>query len=226
MKKLGIAIGNSNIICGYYDKNKENILVTERFSHDEYEKLSKFKNEVPVIASVVPNMEKKVTSIFENYIYAKSSMKSNYKTAGIDRLLVCEGALLTNEPPLIVVDTGTAITINVVDGENTFLGGSILPGFSMALNSLSNAALLPLLDLKKEAKTIGTNTEEAIFSGVIKGTSMAITGMIEEIKKELNIKNIIITGGGSEILLKYINNDLYYDRELLMKALLNFPKKY
>ena len=220
MKKLGIAIGNSNIICGYYEKDK---LITERFLHEDYEQISKFKGAKPLIASVVPHIENKVISLFESYSYASSSLKSNYKTAGIDRLLVCEAALSIYKLPLIVIDAGTAITINIVnsvDGEVVFLGGSIMPGLLMALNSLQNAALLPKLVLKKEAPLIGTTTEEAMFSGVLIGTASALDGMIDKLKAEINPQSIIITGGGADILLKYMNQSMFHEKELLMKGLL------
>jgi len=216
--KLGIAIGNTNIVIGYYENGK---LVLVRFSHKDYKKLEKYKHEEPIIASVVPLLTEKVQQIFENYTMAVPSIKTTYKTAGIDRLLVCEVALKKYSSPLIVIDTGTAITINVVDKVGIFLGGSILPGLSMSLDALGNAALLPSLKLEEKAPIIGTNTEQAMLSGVIQGTASCLTDMIKKIEREVGSSKVILTGGGATILMKYIEVDVIYEKELLMEGILS-----
>ncbi|MCL1924408.1 MAG: type III pantothenate kinase [Defluviitaleaceae bacterium] len=228
--KLGISIGNTNISIGYYENNK---LITEQFLHEDYKKIAKYKfentknilnSQKAIIASVVPDITEKVIQIFENYTFITPSIKTTYKIAGIDRLLSCEIALKKYTPPLIVIDTGTAITINVINKEGTFLGGSILPGFQLSLNSLSNLSLLPNLKIEEESPPlIGTNTKEAMLSGVIHGIASCIKSMVSKIEKEIGNCKVLITGGGSKVLMKHIDIQVKYEENLLMEAILNLP---
>lgn len=124
---------------------------------------------------------------------------------GTDRLLNAAAAFDRLQSACIVVDAGTAITVDFIDGEGTFHGGAIAPGARMQLKSLhQNTALLPDLDFRApDADAFGRNTAQAMLHGVFYG----IRGMVRHLA-ELYAEHygaypqIIATGGDAETLFK------------------------
>ncbi len=141
---------------------------------------------------------------------------------GADRLL---GAWTSRElfgAPVIVVDVGTATTIDVVDGGGAFVGGAILPGPALAIRSLgSDTALLPTAVPRLPERAIGRDTVEAIQSGVVLGHLAAIEGLLALIIDELDAParpTVVLTGGGSSALgsIDGVDN---VDADLLLRGL-------
>jgi type III pantothenate kinase len=119
---------------------------------------------------------------------------------GNDRLLGTWGARLHHGAPLIVVDLGTATTVDALDREGRFVGGAILPGLSLALASLARGtAQLPEVRLSMPAQAIGTDTASAIRSGVVLGGLGAIRELVERFAAELSPDGprptVVATGG-------------------------------
>jgi len=119
---------------------------------------------------------------------------------GADRLLGAWGATLHHGAPLIVVDLGTATTIDVVDASGAFAGGAILPGMELGLVSLARrTALLPEVRLRMPDAAIGHDTAAAIRSGVVLGHLGAVREVVARIAAELLPKGgrptVVATGG-------------------------------
>ena len=118
---------------------------------------------------------------------------------GVDRLVAAYGASIRYpDRDLVVVDAGTAVTIDaVVDQE--FVGGTISPGSRIEFEALlSQTDQLPLLEAGElPENVIGRSTEEAIRSGVLFGQVGSITFLAAEISKQLNQPKVIATGGGA-----------------------------
>lgn len=75
-------------------------------------------------------------------------------------------AIARYEGPIIIIDMGTATTMDVVDKAGSYIGGVILPGVKVSLNSLvSNTAQLPRINLDVPKRTIGKNTIECMRNG-------------------------------------------------------------
>jgi len=127
---------------------------------------------------------------------------------GNDRKLGLLGALVSTKPPVITVDIGTAITINLLDERKRCLGGVIFPGPYTQMKSLATeASALDLVELSVAANISATDTKTAIGNGVIYGVCGAIKEIIEMVKLQVpEFKNskIIITGGGSELVRKIL----------------------
>lgn len=134
---------------------------------------------------------------------------------GIDRLLnaVAANALRTENQPAIVVDTGTAITVDVVSSTGLFRGGAILPGIRLGAQSLhAYTTTLPLVDvwplLETVPDVIGRNTEAAISSGLYWGHLGAVKEMIsryaEALAETADPPLLLITGGAAVILSPYL----------------------
>ena len=121
---------------------------------------------------------------------------------GTDRLVAAFAARELHGAPVIVVDLGTATTVDGVDASGAFAGGAILPGPELSGRALSRGtAQLPAVRMDTPDHALGRDTAEAIASGVILGQVDAISGLIRRIAAELvparQRARVVLTGGGS-----------------------------
>jgi type III pantothenate kinase len=123
--------------------------------------------------------------------------------------------------PLILIDMGTATTVSVIDSEKNFLGGMIIPGLRVSLDSLTNrTSQLPNISLSPSKKVIGTNTVDCMKSGIINATASSLDGVIERIEDELGEKcTVISTGGLAGVVVPYCKRKIIMDDMLLLKGL-------
>jgi type III pantothenate kinase len=132
------------------------------------------------------------------------------QTLGADRLAAAVGGVaLFPDGDLMIVDFGTAITIDyVVDGG--FVGGNISPGVTTRFRALADyTAKLPLCSPTDEVLTYGRTTREAIEQGVMQGITNEIEGYIEAFLCEKEKKYIIFTGGDAKYFVKRIKNTIF-----------------
>ncbi len=139
-------------------------------------------------------------------------IKNAYKTPetlGKDRLAAAVGASqLFPFSNNLIIDAGTCITFDFIDEENTYHGGSILPGMNMKFEALHTfTKKLPLLHRKNNTPSpiIGRNTKESIQSGILNGTLFEINGFIDYYARTYSNLNVIITGGDYKYFEKNIN---------------------
>jgi type III pantothenate kinase len=132
---------------------------------------------------------------------------------GLDRLAAAVAANARRDAarPAIVVDAGSAITVDLVSADGAFCGGVILPGFRMAAEALFGAAdQLPLALLAPEAElpaVVGRNTEAAIKSGLFWGAVGAVRELIERMAGELDTPpQVFVTGGDLRQLAEHIGH--------------------
>jgi type III pantothenate kinase len=121
---------------------------------------------------------------------------------GPDRLLAAWAASRIYGAPVIVVDLGTATTVDAVDADGFFLGGAIAPGLELAADALAEGtARLPRIDVRLPDEAIGTDTASAIASGVVIGH----IGTVRELAQRMHARiaeraaatKVVITGGHS-----------------------------
>ncbi len=146
---------------------------------------------------------------------------------GGDRIVSAVAALDRFRPPVIIVDMGTATTIDTVDKKGNYIGGCIMPGVGISLEALSQrTAQLPAISLEKPRRAIGKNTVDCMLSGAVYGTAGMIDGCVERIEEEIGEKcNVIITGGMGKIFADVCRGSYVYDEELLLKGLYIIYKK-
>lgn len=153
-------------------------------------------------------------------------LKNNYatpKTLGLDRMAAAVGAYelySKSGEDLLVIDFGTAITIDHVSSEGVFEGGFISPGVRCRLRSLNDyTASLPLCEPSEEVLPMATSTKEAIVHGVMNGITYEIEGYIERFLKKKCKLSIIFSGGDAFYFDKRIKNTIFANQELVIIGL-------
>jgi len=120
---------------------------------------------------------------------------------GTDRLCCAAAAYGRLQQACVVVDLGTAITVDCVSAEGVFLGGAILPGMRMQARALhEGTARLPDVEPAEPEGVFGTDTVEAIRSGIVAGVRGAVRSLVEAYATELNQWPIVVTTGGDAAL--------------------------
>jgi type III pantothenate kinase len=116
---------------------------------------------------------------------------------GADRIADCLGALRFFPPPLIIIDSGTATTFDLLNGKKEYCGGSILPGIAIAIRSLAeNTAKLKDIAFAVPGSPVGTNTVNSIRAGIYFGTVGALTHLIVLYREILGPGSKVIATGG------------------------------
>lgn len=143
------------------------------------------------------------------------------ESLGTDRLAAAVGAnhFFPNED-LLIIDAGTAITYDVIDHNNRFLGGNISPGLSTRFKSLHEfTGKLPLVESADQWPLIGKTTEEAIRAGVQAGILFEMDATIDLIRNNWIDCKVILTGGDSFFFDEKLKNTIFVMFELTLMGL-------
>lgn len=251
---LAIDMGNTNIVIGCVDDEK--IYFEERLSTNhlktELEYAIDFKTILEIyhiereeikgaiISSVVPQLINVIKTAVEKIVgitplivgpgvkTGLNILMDQPRQLGSDLVVDAVAALHEYGTPAIVIDIGTATTISAVDDKENYVGGVILPGVRVSVDSLvSRTAQLPRISLEAPKRVIGKNTVECMQSGIIYGNASCIDGMIDRMSEELcqstgkakkEIK-VIATGGLAGVIIPYCKNKIIQDSNLLLKGL-------
>jgi len=125
------------------------------------------------------------------------------KAVGVDRVCQAAAAYDRIETGCTIVSFGTAVTVDLVDDDGTFLGGAILPGVAMQMRALHQfTAALPTAEPGIPELPYGTDTVEAIQTGVCRGLVGAVRGIVEGYATHLNHwPQVVATGGNAALLM-------------------------
>ncbi len=128
-------------------------------------------------------------------------------TLGNDRVAAACGAVaLYPGEGILVVDAGTAVTIDVVTPDGVFIGGNIAPGMRLRFSSLHEAtSQLPLLDADGEICPFGHDTATAIRSGVVGGMVAEIADAYSQASRDHGCSRVLITGHDAPVLLPLLS---------------------
>ena len=250
---LAIDIGNTNIVLGCIQDDE--ILFKARIATDRTRTSDQYGVEIKnmieafgvnlkdiddcIISSVVPPVFNSVRTgvlkiIGKQPMVVSPGLKTGLNIhvdvpsqVGSDRIVIAVAALAEYEAPLILMDLGTATTIEVVEPDNRYVGGIIFPGVMVSLDALtSRAAQLPGISLDKPKAVIGKNTIDCMRSGMMHGTAAMIDGIIERIEEELGHKaTIVATGGLARFITPLCKREIILERDLLLKGLNIIYKK-
>lgn len=250
---FAIDMGNSNIVLGGMEGNK--LLFEERLATNQEKTTLEYaidiKNllelygvkteeiEGSILSSVVPQLTDTVAEAVkkvcgESPMIVGPGIRSglnividNPAQLGSDLVIGAVAALHDYEPPMVVIDMGTATTISYINEKAQFCGGVIMPGVITAMNSLvKDTSQLTRISLEAPKKVVGANTANSMKSGAVYGNASMIDGMIERIEKEVGKEvTAIATGGLSKLIVPYCNKKIITDEALLIKGLSLIYKK-
>jgi type III pantothenate kinase len=243
---LAIDVGNTNIVLGVFDgdtlvrswrlqtsrertADELGLLVDALFAHDEIDR-SKIRG--IVLGSVVPPLTTTTRAMVERYFGVRALtigpgieigmpiLIDNPPELGADRIVngiaAYEKFGRAAGRPLVVVDFGTATTLDAVTARGEYLGGAICPGVQISADALfQRAARLPRIDVKKPANVIGRTTVAAMESGLFYGYVGMVEGLVRRMDKELGGNSLCVaTGGLAEViapetpLIQHVDPDL------------------
>jgi type III pantothenate kinase len=149
------------------------------------------------------------------------NMYRNKNEVGQDRLVNAFAAKSLYGAPAVIVDFGTGITFDVVSGRGDYLGGLILPGIEMSLESLHRkTALLPRIELKPAASIIGKDTVNSMRGGILFGLGTMCDGLTGRYRRMLGSRmKVIATGGNAGLIKRYTKSIRTVDEDLTLKGL-------
>ena len=149
--------------------------------------------------------------------------------AGADRLVNAIGAHIEYPGPLIVIDSGTATTFDIVAADGGFEGGIIAPGINLSMQALHDAAAkLPRIAIQRPERNrvVGTDTVTAMQSGVFWGYISLIEGLIGKIKAERGEHLTVVATGGVVSLFEDATTMIdHYDPDLTIRGLLEIHRR-
>ena len=219
---VAIDVGNASIALGAWDQTKvyaSRRVPTgdrQRFSAELQELCSRFTDGRPqavAVASVVPEAlswirdtateltNREIAVIGQGVALPIRVAVRQPERVGVDRVCSAAAAFERTGHACTVIDFGTAVTVDLVDDAGTFIGGAILPGARLQAKALAaGTAALPEVDPTPPPNPVGTDTVEAICSGICHGIPGAVRAIVEMYATSLrHWPQVIATGGELEL---------------------------
>lgn len=170
------------------------------------------------------NLQKIASNIIDLSHQTPMPFSWQYKSKasiGKDRLAAIAGAIeLYPETNLLVIDAGTAITYELVNNKQEFLGGNISPGMQMRFRALNEfTSKLPKIEANEKVPLIGNSTTEAIRAGVQNGILLEIEGLINRITDQYENLRTIMTGGDADFFAGKLKNPIFVHPNLVLVGL-------
>jgi len=175
------------------------------------------------VSSVVPRITASLRQMADEWFGVKAVvlepgtrmgmpiLYDNPKEVGADRIANAVGAYDLYGGPAIVVDFGTATTLDAISAKGEYLGGAIIPGIEISLDALfARAAALRRFELVEPRNVIGKNTVESMQSGAIYGFTAQVDGLATRMKKELGGTPAVIATGGLAGLIAPLSLTIQY----------------
>jgi len=232
--QLTVDIGNSRVKTAIFEEDK---MISNQTSNADFVQLIKdLVEENPNIKSIIISTVRASFDTdkiqFSEDIYrivlnheTALPIQNRYEsreTLGNDRLALAVGA--TVHFPLsncLVIDSGTCLTMDVINDKNQFLGGTISPGIQLRLNSMHDGtANLPDIEFDHFIPDqIGKNTINGMKSGAVNGLLNEIRGTISTLNKEFDNLKVIITGGDAKLFDNELKSGIFADPNLVLRGL-------
>src|SRR5437870_2981712 len=242
---LAIDVGNTNIVLGVFDgetlvqswrlqtlrertSDELGLLVDGLFAHSRIERV---QIRGVVLGSVVPPLTGTMRAMLDRYFGVKAMivepgvntgmpiLYENPSEVGADRIVNSIAAWARfggDARPMIVVDFGTATTLDAISAKGEYLGGAICPGVQISADALfQRAARLPRIDVRKPARIVGRTTVSAMESGLFYGYVGMVEGLVRRMRDELGGDAVCVaTGGLADViapetpLIQHVDPDL------------------
>jgi type III pantothenate kinase len=224
---LAIDVGNTNIVLGVFDgaslvqswrlqtlrertSDELGLLMDGLFAHSRIERV---QIRGVILGSVVPPLTGTIRAMTDRYFGVKTMivepgvntgmpiLYENPSEVGADRIVNSVAAWERfgqgGGRPMIVVDFGTATTLDAISAKGEYLGGAICPGVQISADALfQRAARLPRIDVRKPSRIVGRTTIGAMESGLFWGYVGMVEGLVQRMGSELGGNAICIATGG------------------------------
>jgi type III pantothenate kinase len=248
---LAIDVGNTNIVLGVFDRetlvhswrlqtlrertsDELGLLVDGLFAHSH---IDHAKVSGVIIGSVVPPLTGTIRAMAEAYFGVRTLtvdpalntgmpiLYDNPAEVGADRIENGIGAYerfgRAAKRPLIVVDFGTATTLDAITAHGEYLGGAICPGVQISADALfQRAARLPRIDVRKPSRIVGRTTIGAMESGLFYGYVGMVEGLVRRMSDELGGNALCVaTGGLAAVIAPEIPAIIHVDPDLTLHGL-------
>lgn len=248
---LAIDVGNTNIVLGVFDgetlvqswrlqtvrertSDELGLLVDGLFEHSRIERV---QIRGVILGSVVPPLTGTMRAMAERYFGAKTItiepgldtgmpiLYDNPAEVGADRIVNGIAAFERfgrgTGRPLIVVDFGTATTLDAITAKGEYLGGAICPGVQISADALfQRAARLPRIDVRKPPRIVGRTTVGAMESGLFYGYVGMVEGLVRRMSDELGGNALCVaTGGLAAVIAPEIPQIEHVDIDLTLHGL-------
>ncbi len=224
---LVVDIGNTNTVIGIFEGNsliQHWRLISEKHTADELgiyllnllslSGITTGDITGAAFSSVVPPLDAPWEEGIRRYLSVETLKVTNqtdigipilYETpseVGADRLVNAVAGIHRFGSPLLIVDFGTAITIDAISPEGEYLGGSISPGLVVSMEALfGKAARLPKVSFDLPGKVIGRTTRDSMQSGFLYGFAGMVDALVERAREEMGVDaRVIATGGQAEAI--------------------------
>lgn len=251
---MAIDVGNTNMVFGLLDGERLvgsfRLMTDANRTSDEigltvceyFRRFDLTMDQVTdiIIASVVPQVMYTLTSAIIKYFGKKPIIIDEDVSTGIryqgddrlgaDRSVSCVAAMEKYGKPLVVLDFGTATTVDALSPDGEYLGGCILSGIRVSTDALFHqAAMLPRIELIRPASVLGKNTIAQIQAGSVMGYIGAIEYLIRQTKAEMpggENATVVATGGLARLIAD--NTDLIdvVDGQLILDGLRIIYERY
>ena len=224
---LAIDSGNTNIVFGVHDSADWRAIWRSATKGDrtadelavwmmqlfDMKGLARRTVDAAVIANVVPSNDFSLRALCRDHFGVEPLVVGDPgvrlgielltdapEEVGADRIANAVGAFVEYGGPLIVIDFGTATTLDVVDADGNYCGGAIAPSAAQSVDALHRAAAqLPRIDVRRPPSVVGTATVPAMQSGVYWGYVGLIEGLVRRIQDERGTAmKVVATGGLAE----------------------------
>jgi type III pantothenate kinase len=248
---LAIDVGNTNIVLGVFDgpalvqswrlqtlrertSDELGLLVDGLFAHSRIER-SRIQG--VILGSVVPPLTGTMMTMAQRYFGVTAVnvepgvntgmpiLYENPSEVGADRIVNAVAGYerwgRDAQRPMIVVDFGTATTLDAMSAKGEYLGGAICPGVQISADALfQRAARLPRIDVRRPARIVGRTTVGAMESGLFYGYVGMVEGLARRMSDELGGNALCIaTGGLAEVIAPDISAIVHVDPDLTLQGL-------
>jgi type III pantothenate kinase len=196
-------------------------LILKNFPDVHYAILSSVRKRDAALIGFLKEKLRKTIELSEKTPIPIKNLYRSPSTLGDDRLAAAVGAnSIYPDENILVIDIGSAITIDYVNNKNEFLGGNISPGMMMRFRALNEfTANLPMEYPRENIDLLGSDTSGAIISGVENGIIFELEGYIHELTGHVKNLKVIMTGGDADFFAVKIKHQVTVDVSLTLVGL-------
>lgn len=149
------------------------------------------------------------------------------KTLGMDRFFACYGAITHTNKSVVVIDSGTACTVDYMSADEIYRGGVIMPGIHILEESLKqHTPILPEVERSLPRQWPGKSTKESLQWGISGMVQKSIEGYLREYEANFEDFDVVVTGGGAQWVVSLLKRETKVRRRLVFEGMQRFLEYY